>query len=219
MTSTIFQNRDFLKVFSNMQNNGVSLIRSMLEESFRAELEKELTRGPFEQATEGIASVKQNFERFAFLWHVEGMPRLNELRLQTEVVVRSAGAMIANLDAWEAKDIVIQRYSQDGYLSGHRDLKRHPGVIAIYTVVGSCIFEMLAGREGPVLESHQVYPGDLILLRGANASEDKKYPRPFHRVGGSVSDRYRISATFRDNDCPEKPIAGFSYRNILQGDE
>jgi hypothetical protein len=166
INETIFHVWDIEAAFECMQRKGIALVRHALEDRCLGRLKRELTHAPFEKAAENIASVKQNFDRCAFRDHAEGLPRLEELRIKTEKMVRLAGEKFTNLANWQAKDILVQRYAKDGYLGG-----------------------------------------------------DEACPRPFHRVGGSAFGRYRISATFRDNNAPDRPIKGFSYRNFLEGGE
>jgi hypothetical protein len=194
---------------------GATLVEGIIAPEFLAQLAGEVKAGPFEQAQEGAGKVVQRFDRYAFLREPEGMPFLRQLQLATEELIRSSLEICQSLGSWNAIDIVVQRYGYNGVLTGHKDLARHPYIIASFTVTGSCRFEVLETRDGQVIKSMQPKPGDLMLLRAPGlASPPGIDDRPFHRVSGALDpDEPRISVTFRDNIAPDQTIYGFTYLN------
>ncbi len=204
---------DIRNAVLKMQQDGATLIAHGLCEEFRKKLLQEVLLGPFEKIDTRVGLVDEVFERYAFLYEVKGMPHLELLRQSTENLIRSAHEISPALAHWSAKDVVIQKYGKEGGLSGHMDLKRHPHVIVIWTLVGSARIELLETRYGPVTKTFYPNPGDLLLLRGTGPA-DMPEERPFHRVSGNLLDDHRISATFRDNTTPEKVIPQFSYTNF-----
>lgn len=213
----VFAVTDIGAAINEMRSGGAACVRGMLRTSFRKVLLREVIgRGAFVRAAGMIGPVRQDFERFAFLGCIPGMPVLESLRVATETMVKLAREAMPQLAEWRAMDTVVQKYSCQGGLGSHRDLKRHPDLIAIYTISGSCLLELLDRRDGNVLLSFSPGPGDLILLRGwiAGSSSDA---RPFHRVSGNLGSGSRVSVTFRDNDDPTRPIEGFSYGNVQTG--
>ncbi len=132
-------------------------------------------------------------------------------------MVQSAKKAFPQLEEWKAHDTVIQKYGKTDFLTAHLDLKRHPHVIIICTISGSCLFEVLSSREGNVTKAFYPSSGDLLLLRAPGLSGNLDLDdRPFHRVSGNEStEDSRISITFRDNTDPERVIPGldFNYDN------
>lgn len=194
---------------------GAALVKGVIKGEFLKQLIKELEAGPFEKAAEDIATVKQNFDRYAFFEEAPGMPLLSQMQLFTQSLIRLSAADYPILAEWTAKDIVIQRYGQDGLLTAHKDLRRHPYLIASFTLTGSCRFELLDNRNGKITKTMIPEPGDLVLLRAPGLANDKSVDdRPFHQVSGSLDPRVpRLSLVFRDNHNPDTPINGFTYHN------
>lgn len=208
----------FAPPLCTMHKEGAAHVASALHENFRRSLADELRCGPFRTAEETVGMVRQKFERFAFLDRAEKFPNLERLRITTETLVRGTGACIPALDTWRIRDIVAQRYHKDGFLGAHRDLKRHTGVIAIYTITGTAVFELLgATRDAPPVKTFRLRAGDLVFLRGTGLTDMNSDERPFHRVGGSLSDEPRICLSFRDNNNVDEPIPGFFYCNRTGG--
>ena len=222
---------DIKKAVKQCQTEGIVLLSYVINPPFLKKLVAEVESGPYELAKDSPALVKQQFSRYAFLRRpVVGMPYLRRLQLAIQALLRSAHSVCPALASWRALDIVVQKYAKDGGLGGHRDLSRHPLIIASFTLTGRCRFELLADRQGPVLETLQPYPGDLVLLRAQGLREPHDSAlendpcvvgdfladddRPFHRVSGAITATPRVSVTFRDNLQPDKPITGFSYTNV-----
>lgn len=202
---------DVAEAMEEMQATGVAFVPAMLKEDFRKRLADEVEKLSFKRATEVVGVVRQAFDYCAFLGTVPDNPCLETIRCATQELVRRAGEKLADpgLMNWFGREVAVNRYGRDGGLGAHRDLKRHPDVLAIWNVCGSCDFEMLSDREGHVLKSFQPHPGDLVLLRGMG-SPDR---RPFHRVSNVIGEGPRISVTVRHDTDPDNLIAGFTYAN------
>jgi|GEM_PF-3551512 len=162
-----------------------------------------------------VSDVRQKFTRFAFQKTdvPKNIPAITKLRQDIETWVQSS-KNFAQLRDWQAYDTVIQKYSHDGELGAHLDLKRHPGVIVICSISGACVFAILHSKKGPVKFALQPQPGDILLLRAPGLSGDPNLDdRPPHWVSGNIheSDPFRISVTFRHNLKPAQPIRAFSY--------
>jgi hypothetical protein len=196
--------------------HGASILEGFLAEDFRLALLEELKGHVYTSAREKLKDVRQKFDRFAFKYGVpEGMPFLEVLKRGTERMVQASGPRIwTGFKSWTAMDIVVQKYGPDGFLTAHKDLDRHPLAIVIYTVTGSCKFDLLDDRDGNVTASFTPRAGDVMLLRANNPTIKGIDVRPFHRVGGSLAHEPRISVTFRDNLKPELEIPGFAYEKI-----
>lgn len=194
---------------------GAALVKGVVQGEFLRQLIAELENGPFEVAAEDTASVKQKFDRYAFFEQAPDMPKLTEMQLFAQSLIRLSAEEYPVLSEWTARDIVIQRYGADGLLTAHKDLRRHPYLIASFTLTGSCRFELLEKRDGPVVKTMIPEPGDLVLLRAPGLANDKSVDdRPFHQVSGSLdSGVKRLSLVFRDNHNPDKLINGFRYHN------
>lgn len=206
---------DISEAMKEMRSVGVALISGMLKELFRSSLFDETSGLPFKKATEKVGVVNQSFDYCAFLNEIPDRPHLETLRRATEELVQKTGDALfdESLQRWFALDVVVNRYGKNGGLGAHKDLKRHPGVIAIWNIAGSCDFEMLNDRNGEILAVYRPNPGDLILLRGTMPCDGLGDQRPFHRVSNIGGVGPRISVTVRHNTNPGNPIAGFSYLN------
>lgn len=215
MNEKVFNFDDLASAIQETAGEGAALVRDLIRPDFLSPLVDEVESGPFERAEEGTLNVIQKFDRYAFLHMPVGMPFLRQLQLATAELVQGNGKHYPQLFSWNAIDIVIQRYGPDGILTGHKDLARHPYIIASFTLTGSCRFEVLETRDGRVTKSIQPKPGDLVLLRAPGlASPFGVDDRPFHRVSGALDSRVpRTSVTFRDNLSPGRTIHGFTYLN------
>lgn len=194
---------------------GASIVVGIIRPEFMDKLIPELLSGPFTQAEEGIENVQQKFLRYAFLHQAVDMPYLEQLKVDTESLVRTCAPDCFGLGTWRAVDTVVQKYVETDYLTAHRDLTRHPYLIASFTLLGSATFELLESREGSVYKTLHPKQGDLLLLRAPGLNPELKTDsRPFHRVTKILAgDSCRISVTFRDNLTPGNPIPGFTYHN------
>lgn len=115
---------------------------------------------------------------------------------------------------WLPNEATVMRYRGTSLgISGHRDARRFVKVVAVLAVTGAARFEVLADRDGDsVLDSWEVRPGDLVLLRGPGlAGCPDREPRPFHRV--SFPEVGRISLTFR-MDAEHGAHQGVPQRDI-----
>ena len=187
-----------------MKSVGFGFIPGMLCAPFLADLRQEIAGLSFRKAAPLVGSVRQDFEQCAFLHSIPRNPRLEALRAATEEFVRRGG-----FPRWTALEVAINRYEHGGGLSAHRDFARHPDVIVVWNVAGSCRFELLASRAGPVIQDYELVPGDLILLRGTMGD----LPRPVHRVAYVADYEPRISVTIRDDKQPGELIGSFFYAN------
>jgi hypothetical protein len=204
----IFTRTNLAGAFEEMERTGAAIVKKALRPKFRKGLHEEVAYGPFTLAR-SENGVAQQFTRFAFLDRAEGMPLLERLRQATEELVRAHGYV-----RWRARDVVAQHYVIGDHLGAHRDLKRHPLVLALFTLHGFCDFELLGDkRENPPERVLRPYAGDLVLLRGYERRCDGTDPRPFHRVETRGCNR-RLAVAFRDNDSPEKEVPGFGYLNF-----
>lgn len=211
-----FRLDDVSEAIKEMQSAGAVLVPAMLQEPFRELLFQEASALPFKKANEKVGVVDQAFDYCAFITRIPNYLHLEELRCATEELVQRAGDILSDepVRDWLARDVVINRYGKTGGLGAHKDLKRHPAVIVIWNIIGSCDFELLNDRNGERITVYQPNAGDLILLRGSSACAGSNDQRPFHRVGNIVGEQPRISVTIRHNLNPENPIAGFSYVNV-----
>lgn len=215
MSKDIFNNVDFSKALNAVVAEGAVLLPNIIQPKFLAPLVDELNQGPFEQAEEGNELVRQRFDRFAYLHKPVGMPHLERLQVATTQLIRSGSELFPQLKDWEAVDTVVQRYDYNGFLTAHRDLIRHPYVIASFTVSGRCRFDVLESRSGPITKTMYPEAGSLILLRAPGLSnENPENERPFHKLTGALDENiFRIAVSFRHNLNPEANISGFSYCN------
>ena len=204
----IFLQKDLSSFFCEAKERGAAHVTRILHPEFRMALVREVLVGSFERADEEWNGVSQRFDRFGFEGSVPMLWVLETFRRATEELVQAHGNHFPALTEWRARETVVQRYRGEDHLEAHRDLKRHPGVIVIFTIEGTGRFELLGDRrDNPPECVIEPQAGDLILLRApglSGAPED----RPFHRVRNPKD---RISVVFRDNNRPGEFIPGFAY--------
>jgi alkylated DNA repair dioxygenase AlkB len=205
------------KVFGEVLKHGVAIERSAIEPSHLWRMLKEVKSLEFTDAQERLNSVEQRFQRIGFHQVPPNLPTLALLCKEIQAVVRSFGHAdyYPYLAGWQIRDIVIQKYDKNSFLSAHKDLKRHQKLIVICNLEGNANFEILETRTGPVIRQiNDLTYGDIILLRGSETTPGVD-DRPFHRVSGNTHPNvdYRISLTLRDNTEPQNTIKGFEYEN------
>jgi len=164
--------------------------------------------------------VHQNFEVFGhklsrgsqeMLVHLPFIQALGHV--VTTEVVEPLGEHFPSLQSWEADECVAQKYKdQEGYLTWHKDLERHPGIIVIANILG---IGKLSARRHEHSKIHQtdLYPGDILLLRAPGLYPAKLDVRLEHAVDTVHGPNGRISVTYRANLLPDEPIEDFHYHN------
>jgi len=203
-----FRTRNISEAIQEMRETGATIVRGMLLDHFREAMLREIAALPFKQAAKNVGKVEQNFDYCSFFGSVPAGRNLETLRRSVEVLVWNGGFL-----NWRGREVAINRYVAGGGLTAHRDFKWHPDVLAIWNVCGTCTFEVLETREGPVVQTYYPQPGDLILLRGAGPADDPVDRRPFHCVRNIESSGPRISVTIRHNTDPDRRIEKFAYAN------
>ena len=125
-------------------------------------------------------------------------------------LVRSLGVVYPTLLDWEPDEAVAQRYDESQGLTWHKDLERHPGVIASFSISGTAeLHHRMRDGKGDHIS---LKPRDLVLVRGMDLHGVWYHDlRPEHDVRNVEGDR--ISLTFRANTRPDDPIDGFQYNN------
>lgn len=201
-------------VLQSVAENGAEIVRRFIPVNLNIILQSEVEHLKFKPSEEPQCKlVRQKFERIGYRTIPRSMAALEELEGNIRKYVTSAAVSFPNLADWIPNDIAIQKYDQEGYITAHRDLKRHILVIAIANIDGSCRLETLTSRKRATVRQFLTEPGDLILMRApglTDATED----RPFHRITGNLYQfGHRISVTFRLNNRPYEPVPGHSYEN------
>ncbi len=206
---------DIATAFKNALINGAEHIPNALSRSIIEVISYELELVIFsEQNSTSASGVRQRFHSAAFRRSVpKTFPHILQLQQETKKLVRSASPQFPKLKTWQPHDAVIQKYTSYDFITAHLDLKRHPYIIVIYNIVGSCMFEILSDRGGHIVKEFRPESGDLVLLRAPGLSGNLNIDdRPFHRVGGNLSRcPYRISITFRENLEPNKAVPGLKF--------
>lgn len=147
---------------------------------------------------------------------LEKLPTFNSLgKLITKEVVEPLAEMFPSLKTWELDELTAQRYPHDeGVITWHRDLARHPGVIATGNIVGEATLSVrdLQFQDRPIF----LMPGDVVVLRAPGLFDKSLIEgdiRPRHAVTSLHSKGDRISITARANSIPDEPIKNFYYHN------
>ena len=166
--------------------------------------------------------VKQAFDVFAHKYGrgdqaiMERLPAFNSLgSLVTKQIVEPLTEYFQSLKTWELDELSAQRYPHaKGVLTWHRDLARHPGIIAICNITGEAT---LSARDTHHQECPMfLMPGDVVVLRAPGLFDKNLIEgsiRPEHAVTNIHGSDDRISITARANSSPDQPIKNFYYHN------
>ncbi len=146
---------------------------------------------------------------------LQDLPTFKSLgSLIVKEVVQPLSATFPFLKSWEPDEITAQRYrSQVGELSWHRDLERHPGIIAVSNIYGSA---ELGVRQHMETSTVTLNEGDVLLLRAPLLFDEQPVGgdvRPQHAVTAILGSKHRISVTVRANRYPQRRIKNFYYNN------
>ncbi|OGE73841.1 MAG: hypothetical protein A3C49_03410 [Candidatus Doudnabacteria bacterium RIFCSPHIGHO2_02_FULL_42_25] len=143
--------------------------------------------------------VRQDFDKVQLNEIPHDMPALDELDELVQNFVQLGTGVEPNLSKWFPNEIVIQRYTSAGHITGHKDSKKHRLLVAIVNLAGSCHFDILTCRDGQPVIRLTPKAGDLILMKASGLLSDQVDDRPFHQVSGNLDEsvRYRISVGFR----------------------
>jgi len=198
---------DLTECLDDVRDTGLGVARNILIPTFTHDLAAELLKGGYEPVDEVTGKVHQRMARVEYRGVPWRLPSLHVLGLLTRPLIQSHFDRFPSLAHWEPMETVVQKYGRHDGIQAHRDFKRHPYAIVIFNIMGSCDFEVLESRDGPVTKLVRPHPGDLIVLRAPGFSgEVTEQDRPFHRVGGNTSsDPCRISVAFRHDLEPNNP--------------
>jgi hypothetical protein len=166
-------------------------------------------------------TVEQAFDVFAHKYSRGSQEMLTKLpafhslgSLVTSRLVEPLSEYFPSLTAWNVDELSAQRYkAETGILTWHRDLARHPGVIAICNITGGAVIGVRHQKEESCVV---LQPGDVLALRAPglfDASGLSEDIRPEHAVLSAGGKQGRISVTARANNNPAQPIRNFSYYN------
>lgn len=165
---------------------GFAHLDDVLDPAFRRSLWNEIRSGPLRrmEGTFGTSRVRMQIDGFDVAEPFEGFPHLRELRDTFAERVRSQGSGIRGLATWRPNEAGIGVY-RPGWVgvTSHLDGRWYRRLVAVFTLVGSAPFEVLASREGEVVERWDARAGGLTLMRGPGLSATRD-GRPYHAVEG-----------------------------------
>ena len=147
--------------------------------------------------------------------NIQTMPNFTSLGdLVMSDVVKPLATFFPPLSSWQPDEITAQRYRNNvGKLSWHRDLNRHPGIIAVSNITGSA---ELSVRQHMQTSAVTLEEGDVLLLRAPLLFDEQPVGgdvRPQHAVTDVAGSKDRISVTVRANRFPQRKIKNFHYSN------
>jgi hypothetical protein len=191
--------RDLGPVLCRTIHDGAAYESGVLPESVCRALLSELdaesyaalppVEGPHQVRQEGTHRVIAGDEILA-------RPAIHALREGVVAAVRAHAGEIGGLEAWWPDEVTVQRYAPGSAgISTHLDGRRHPYLVAIFTLEGSAVLRQCSDRQGTTLRSWHADAGSLVLLCGPGllGVDDG---RPLHAVDGPRDVR-RTSLTFR----------------------
>jgi hypothetical protein len=165
---------------------GFAHLDDVLDPRFRRLLWDEIRSGPLRrmEGSFGAVGVRMQIDGFDVTEPFEGFPYLRELRDAFAEQVRSRGSGIRGLATWRPNEAGIGVY-RPGWVgvTSHLDGRWYRRLVAVFTIVGSAPFEVLASRQGDVLERWDARAGGLTLMRGPGLAGSRD-GRPYHAVEG-----------------------------------
>ena len=184
--SPALSRRSLAPALRSTAERGFAHLDDVLEPGFRRRLWAEIRSGPLRrmEGTFGAAGVRMQIDGFDVTEPFEGFPHLRELRDAFAERVRSHGSGIRGLGTWLPNEAGIGIY-HPGWVgvTSHLDGRWYRRLVAVFTIVGSAPFEVLASREGEVLERWDAGTGGLTLMRGPGLAGSRD-GRPYHAVEG-----------------------------------
>lgn len=167
-------------------DRGFAHLDGVLDPAFRRALWREIRSGPLRrmEGTFGAAGVRMQIDGFDVDEPFEGFPLLRGLGDAFAERVRSQGSGIRGLATWWPNEAGVGVY-RPGWVgvTSHLDGRWYRRLVAVFTIVGSARFEVLASRAGEVLDVWEARAGGLTLMRGPGLAGSRD-GRPFHAVEG-----------------------------------
>jgi hypothetical protein len=163
---------------------GFAHLDRALDERFRRALLREIERGPMRRMAGefGAARVRMQIEGYDVDAPFEGFPLLAELAAALRALVVRERAAVRGLATWRVTEAGVGRYRPGPVgITAHRDGRWYRRLVAVLTLVGSARFEVLASREGELVEAWDARSGGLTLMRGPGLA-GLRDGRPFHLV-------------------------------------
>lgn len=157
-----------------------------LDERFRRALLNEIRSGPMRRmaGTFGKAGVQMEIDGFDLESPFEGFPFVAGLAEALTQRVRSDGASVRGLATWRPNEAGVGVYRPGSVgVTAHMDGKWYRRLVAVFTLVGTAMFEIRAAREGAPIEAWQARAGGVTFLRGPGLAGERD-GRPFHAVHG-----------------------------------
>jgi hypothetical protein len=184
--SPALSRRSLAPALRSTGERGFAHLDDVLEPGFRRRLWTEIRSGPLQrmEGTFGAAGVRMQIDGFDVADPFDGFPHLGELRDAFAERVRSQGSGIRGLATWRPNEAGIGVY-RPGWVgvTSHLDGRWYRRLVAVFTLVGSAPFEVLASRDGGVLEGWDARAGGLTLMRGPGLGGSRD-GRPYHAVEG-----------------------------------
>jgi hypothetical protein len=178
--------RSLTPALRSTAERGYAHLDGVLDPAFARALWREIRSGPLRrmEGTFGAAGVRMQIDGFDVTDPFEGFPRLRELRDAFAERVRAQGAGIRGLATWRPNEAGIGVY-RPGWVgvTSHLDGRWYRRLVAVFTVVGSAPFQVLASRAGEPLEAWDARSGGLTLMRGPGLA-GLRDGRPYHAVAG-----------------------------------
>jgi hypothetical protein len=184
--SSALSRRSLAPALRSTAERGFAHLDDVLDPDFGRQLWDEIRSGPLRrmEGTFGTAGVRMQIDGFDVLEPFEGFPHLLELADAFAERVRSQGSGIRGLATWRPNEAGIGVY-RPGWVgvTSHLDGRWYRRLVAVFTIVGSAPFEVLASREGEALEEWNARAGGLTLMRGPGLAGSRD-GRPYHAVRG-----------------------------------
>jgi hypothetical protein len=214
MTAALATRLDLRPYLRRASEEGVALVPDAVPESSLRPLLGELDALAFSPPPANALPVTTRSDLSILDGLPDGCPALAGLRDELVEAVHRDGAGIGGLPEWQPNHVFVRRYHPGSTgMSPHQDGLRFRYLVATVTVLGSATF-LCYNDAGTIVETYDLGPGDLVLLRGAGLG-GLPDSRPRHAVGGPGT-RLRCSVAFRMNSPSDVLDAHHDTGSVLQ---
>jgi hypothetical protein len=169
---------DLGEALEQVRHAGAAFLPAAVSEACCERLRREVSGVAFERAhgSYGARGVRQESDVFVTA-DFGAYPELRRLRDDLEAWVHAAG-----MSRWRPDEVSVQRYDPGAVgITPHLDHRRYRVLVALVTVEGEAAFTLCRNREGDAIDTWNVGPGSLVLLRGPGF-DGLDDGRPLHTV-------------------------------------
>ncbi len=185
MTETLTR-RSLTPALRRTARDGYAHVEAALDDAFRRALWREIETGPLRTmaGSFGKAGVRMEIDGYDVADPFEGFPLLAELSHALAERIPRDGRGIRGLASWRPNEAGVGVYRPGSLgITPHLDGRWYRRLVVVFTLVGAAPFEVMASREGDVVERWDARAGGVTLMRGPGLAGARD-GRPYHAVHG-----------------------------------